>query len=533
VALLIYGGKMSHRKHNQKKYFRKKIFKYYLIAQFFIISENIWGQGLQILWEKTYDAGDLEYPSTVITSNDTCLLICGNKINTNNGYSDILLIKTDNSGNILWQNIYGGERDDAAVSAYLTYDNSYLIVGYTNSFKNDTSNYDIYLLKITMGGDTIWSKTIGTDSAIELDNSSILTSDNNILIVGSKTSLTNSNTDMLLIKMDQDGNVIWEKTYGGEEGADDGEYVLETGDKGFLITGETGSYGIGTPFFTNIYFIRTDVNGDSLWTRYYGNIWYDYPRSILKTNDNSYIVSGWYATNGTEVSDISVLKIQDNGDISWARLYGADGFEYSYGSVNIGNNNFLLIGTTNSVLLGSMGSYDIYLMNINIDGDTIWTKTIGTSAFESAKGMVKTNDGNYIIYGQSKPFYQSNSSDVLLVKVNFNSINGITGDNNSIPSDFVLQQNFPNPFNPTTKIKYSIPFPPASSPLANGRNEVGFVTLKVYDILGREIITLVNEFKEPGNYEVEFNAGLLASGIYFYKLQAGSFVEMKKMILLK
>ena len=101
------------------------------------------------------------------------------------------------------------------------------------------------------------------------------------------------------------------------------------------------------------------------------------------------------------------------------------------------------------------------------------------------------------------------------------------------PSDFYLYQNYPNPFNPTTTIKFTIPTPPVSSSLAKGRTKEGFVTLKVYDILGREIATLVNEEKPTGEYEVEFDGVNLPSGIYFYQLKAGNFVETKKMILLR
>lgn len=90
----------------------------------------------------------------------------------------------------------------------------------------------------------------------------------------------------------------------------------------------------------------------------------------------------------------------------------------------------------------------------------------------------------------------------------------------TVPNNYQLYQNYPNPFNPTTKIKYSIP-------------QTSFVTLKVYDILGRGVTTLVNEEKPVGNYEVEFSSNALANGIYFYRLQTGNFVETKKMILLK
>ena len=85
---------------------------------------------------------------------------------------------------------------------------------------------------------------------------------------------------------------------------------------------------------------------------------------------------------------------------------------------------------------------------------------------------------------------------------------------------YVLNQNYPNPFNPSTTIKYEIP-------------EISFVNIKVYDVLGNEVVTLINEEQTVGSYEVEFNTTELTSGIYFYQLQAGSFVETKKMILLK
>ncbi len=101
------------------------------------------------------------------------------------------------------------------------------------------------------------------------------------------------------------------------------------------------------------------------------------------------------------------------------------------------------------------------------------------------------------------------------------------------PTKFSLEQNYPNPFNPSTKIKYAIPTPPSSSPLAMGRNEVGFVTLKVFDVLGKEVATLVNEEKSAGSYHVDFNASHLASGIYYYQLRAGDYSETKKMILMK
>jgi len=108
-------------------------------------------------------------------------------------------------------------------------------------------------------------------------------------------------------------------------------------------------------------------------------------------------------------------------------------------------------------------------------------------------------------------------------------------DNVSVatPNEFVLYQNYPNPFNPSTKISFSIPTLPSSSPLRKGRNEVGFVTLIVYDILGNNIATLFNKEIKPGFYEVEFNGSTLSSGTYFYRLSTPSYSQTKSMVLLK
>ncbi|MFX0138729.1 MAG: T9SS type A sorting domain-containing protein, partial [Candidatus Hodarchaeota archaeon] len=114
----------------------------------------------------------------------------------------------------------------------------------------------------------------------------------------------------------------------------------------------------------------------------------------------------------------------------------------------------------------------------------------------------------------------SKTTDTTMVKFVYDPSVGIEDDNQEIPEGFKVYQNYPNPFNPSTKISYSVP-------------EAGFVTLKVYDMLGREITTLVNKEKLPGTYEVPFMGKDLSSGIYFYRIEAGKFSETKKMILLK
>ena len=115
----------------------------------------------------------------------------------------------------------------------------------------------------------------------------------------------------------------------------------------------------------------------------------------------------------------------------------------------------------------------------------------------------------------------------------FDVITSVAQTTSTLPEQFVLYQNYPNPFNPITKIRYTISTLPVSSPLIKKRTKEGFITLKIYDVLGKEVATLVNEEKSAGTYEVEFNGSDLPSGVYFYRLQAGNFIDTKKFILLK
>ncbi len=133
-----------------------------------------------------------------------------------------------------------------------------------------------------------------------------------------------------------------------------------------------------------------------------------------------------------------------------------------------------------------------------------------------------STDGQFIV-GQGTNGATTQDEGYLLAVNGISSVNQLS----DFPEDFFLSQNYPNPFNPSTKIKYTIPSVTLSGV------EGSRVSLKVYDVIGNEVATLVNEEKPAGSYEVNFDAKGLSSGIYFYKLQAGSFVETKKMILIK
>ena len=161
----------------------------------------------------------------------------------------------------------------------------------------------------------------------------------------------------------------------------------------------------------------------------------------------------------------------------------------------------------------------VYVVKTNSSGDALWTRTYGGSSFDYGNSVQQTSDGGYIVAGRTTSF-GAGLFDVYLIKTLGDGTVPVEDDRTIMPAGSALMQNYPNPFNPVTIIRYQIPV----------RRKVA---LKVYDVVGRNVATLVDEEQEAGNKSAVWDARGVSSGIYFYRLQAGAFTETKKLILLK
>jgi len=357
-------------------------------------------------WERTYGGASGDYGHSVQQTSDGGYIVAGLTRSFGAGNYDVYLIKTNASGDTLWTRTYGGKNWDQGNSVQQTTDGGYIIVGYTSSFR-DTLSDDVYLIKTDASGDTLWTKTYGGNFGDE-GWSIQQTSDGGYIIAGI-TSSFGVNTDVWLIKTNASGNTLWTRTYGGTSW-DLGEDVKQTTDGGYIIAGWTRSFGNSD----QVYLVKTNASGDTIWTRTYGGTNQDWGNSVQQTLDGGYIVAGWTNSFGN-TWQVYLIKTNALGDTLWTRTYGGAMEEYGYSVHQTTDRGYIVVGVTSS--FGN--NYQVYLIKTNASGDTLWTRTYGGAAYDEGRTVQQTSDGGYIIAGSTASFGPG-SYDVYLIKTDAN-----------------------------------------------------------------------------------------------------------------
>jgi hypothetical protein len=500
--------KTQNEQREEGKMARIKILGLVVMAVM-LLPNTATAQAPDTLWTKTYGGSSNDNGYSVAQTSDGGYIIAGETYSYGAGGNDVYLIKTDADGDTLWTRTYGGSGWDAGLSVVQTGDGGYITTGSIEDFPH--SNADIYLIKTDANGNTLWTKTYG-GSDDDVGYSVAVTSDGGYIIAGVAHSDRAGNvpSDVYLIKTDADGDTLWTRTYGGS-GWDYGYSVAVTNDGGYIITGETGSYGTGG---YAVYFIKTDVNGDTLWTKTFGgndDSDMDWGNSVVQTSDGGYIIAG--VTGSDRHLDVSFIKTDSNGDTLWTKAYGGSGNDRGNSVAVTKDGGYIIAGETYSY---GAGGNDVYLIKTDADGDTLWTRTYGGSGWDYGFSVAQTSDGGYIITGGTHS-YGAGEVDVYLIKL---GPEGTVEENSNLKVENSYLRLGQNPFSRTTVISYQIP-------------EKSDVSLTVYDITGKEIKRLVDSVQKSGDHHLQLDMAGYAEGVYFIKLNAGKFNSVHKVIVLR
>ena len=347
--------------------------------------------------------------------------------------SDVYLIKTNTSGDTVWTRIYGGTGDDEGYSVQQTADGGYIVVGYTLSF---SASRDVYLIKTDSSGDTIWTKTYG-GTGNDIVYSVQQTADLGYIVTGYTSSHGAGSQDVYLIKTNASGDTLWTRTYGGTDD-DEGYSVRQTPDGGYIIAGYTNSFGAGTYY---AYLIKTNASGDTLWTRTYGGGLSAEGNSVRQTSDGGYIVTGYTYLSAGTTYDLFLVKTNAAGDTLWTRTYGGAGADYGYSVRQTTDGGYIVTGTTR---LSPNFDVNVYLVRTNAFGDTLWTSKYGGGADDEGYSVQQTTDGGYVIAGFTNSF--GGVYNVYLIKTDANGSIGVQepGNGRNVAAGSIRA--VPNPF---------------------------------------------------------------------------------------
>jgi len=291
---------------------------------------------------------------------------------------------------VQWEKAYGGIEEEKGFSTQQTSDGGYIITGHTGP-ASPLEDSDVYLIKTNEYGNKVWEKTFG-GSASEVSRCVQQTSDGGYILTGTTYSFSGGDLmdpDIYLIKTDQFGNKQWEKNLGGG-GREAGYCVRQTSDGGYVIVGYNEPVGKG-PY--NICLLKTDASGTMQWQKAFGGTGWDYGRSVQETSDEGFIIGGSKQVNNN--SDAYLVKTDSSGNKEWERTYGGTESDGINSVQQTPDGGFVFGGTTHSYT--PQGS--IYLVKTNADGNKQWERVFGGPTWYYGYSVDVTQDGGFVVTG--------------------------------------------------------------------------------------------------------------------------------------
>ncbi|UCD21427.1 MAG: hypothetical protein JSW22_05060 [Chloroflexota bacterium] len=363
----------------------------------------------QPAWSNTFGGSSDDYALSVQQTSDGGYIMAGSTESYGAGGADVWLIKTDSSGNEMWNKTFGGASDDSGYSVGQTSDGGYIIAGSTYSY--GVGDSDMWLIKTDSSGNVAWNKTFGTPYE-DHGNSVQQTSDGGYIVAGWTYSAGAGDSDVWLIKINPLGDETWSKTLGGWH-PNWARSIRFTPGGGYIIVGSTEPYVVGD---ANMLLIKAYASGNEKWHKHFGGSGDDYGYSVQQTSDGGYIIAGDTFSYGHGNRDAWLIKTDSSGNEMWSKTFGCSGSDHAESVQQTGDGGYVICGSSGSPYDANRSSYNVRLIKTDSLGNETWSKKFGGSDSDWGVSVQQTSDGGYVIAGYTRS-YGAGSYDAWLMKV--------------------------------------------------------------------------------------------------------------------
>jgi len=364
-------------------------------------------------WVKRYGGDNGEWASGIQQTSDGGYIVAGATGSFGAeggdwwGSTDVWVLKLDSEGKIQWEKTYALLGWDEAASVSQTGDGGYIVVGDTRSAA--FADADIWILKLDSEGGVQWQKTYGGESDSDWAREVQSTSDGGYIVVGGTKSFAEGDADFWLLKLDSQGNIQWQKSYGGSDW-EEAWSISQIPDGGYIVTGYTESFGEGR---SDVWVLKLDSEGNTQWQKTYGGDLKDRAHAIQPTSDEGYILAGWTFSFSAVQTDFWVLKLDSDGLIQWEKTYGGDGDDQAHAIQQTSDSGYIVAGKTPSF---GAGVGDVWVLKLDPQGNIQWQMTYGEDDSDTGYAVQQTSDEGYVVAGVIDS-WGSGDSDLWVLKL--------------------------------------------------------------------------------------------------------------------
>ncbi|MGA1864034.1 MAG: PQQ-binding-like beta-propeller repeat protein [bacterium] len=389
-----------------------------------------------IVWGKTFGGKHIDKSYSISQTSDGGYIVAGETFSSGSGKADAYVIKLDSKGKKVWEETFGGKEIDNASCIQQTSDGGYIIAGSTQSF--GAGKADAYVIKLDNKGEKVWEKTFGGK---ELDSAQSIQeiSKGGYILAGTTYSLRSGKGDAYIVKLDEKGNKVWEKTFKGNDTAR-AHSVKQVSDGGYIFAGTTYSFTSGGG---EAYIVRLDSKGNKVWEKMFGEKGRGLANDIKQVSDGGYIVAGQTASGEPDKTAAYIIKLDNKGNKEWDKKFETkdlDAESFVSGKELKGANANSIIQTSDGGYIVAIYIYsktrieDAYIIKLDGKGNDIWKKTIGLkqldkeyaeifreSASINAYSINQTADKGFIVGGEITDTSKG-ISDIYIIKTDPNGV---------------------------------------------------------------------------------------------------------------